>query len=204
MAGLNAKCLGQLSTDRETHWHFSHDQRLRRLVDCTCIATKWYWARDGKQFGPVGSGELRSLAGSGSLRPDDLVWKEGLAEWAEARKVSGLFPNDPPKFPPKVASPENVSFDSSLPPKFSPPATSDLHQAPAIVGNPSITGCCPKCGRSTWKCHLGCLPTLFIVLLFPIGLLHLLMPRRWECANCHYSYSSSDKPYGFTGSTTNV
>lgn len=131
-------------------------------------------------------------------------WKEGLAEWAEARKVSGLFPNDPLKLPSQVASPQNVPFDDSLPPEFSSAPTSCLRQGPAIGGNPSITGCCPKCGRSTWKCHLGCLPTLFIVLLFPIGLLLLLMPRRWECATCHYSYTSSDKPYGFTGSTTNV
>ncbi|MBN2577523.1 MAG: DUF4339 domain-containing protein [Pirellulales bacterium] len=52
---------------------------------------EWYYARGEKQQGPVPSAELKRLAAAGQLRPDDLVWREGLAEWTAARNVQGLF-----------------------------------------------------------------------------------------------------------------
>ena len=54
----------------------------------------WYFARGNKQTGPVSSAELKRLAASGEIRPDDLVWREGLTEWALARSVRGLFENE--------------------------------------------------------------------------------------------------------------
>jgi hypothetical protein len=51
----------------------------------------WYYARGNKQTGPVGSAELKQLAATGQLRPEDLVWREGLTEWAPASSVRGLF-----------------------------------------------------------------------------------------------------------------
>ncbi|MCE5266334.1 MAG: DUF4339 domain-containing protein [Planctomycetaceae bacterium] len=52
---------------------------------------EWYYARDNKQMGPVPAAELKRLATAGELRPDDLVWREGMGEWAAARNVRGLF-----------------------------------------------------------------------------------------------------------------
>lgn len=52
---------------------------------------EWYYARDNLQQGPVSSLELKQLAAAGNLSPDDLVWREGMAEWAPARNVRGLF-----------------------------------------------------------------------------------------------------------------
>jgi hypothetical protein len=52
---------------------------------------EWYYARDNKQMGPVSAAELLRLATAGQLGPDDLVWHEGLTEWASARNVRGLF-----------------------------------------------------------------------------------------------------------------
>jgi hypothetical protein len=43
--------------------------------------------------------QLRAVAESGELQPDDLVWCEGLPEWVPASRVEGLFPNPTP--PPK-------------------------------------------------------------------------------------------------------
>lgn len=51
----------------------------------------WYYARENKQMGPVSSAELKRLAADGELQPDDLVWREGLTEWAPARSVRSLF-----------------------------------------------------------------------------------------------------------------
>ena len=51
------------------------------------MAAEWFYSVDGKEHGPVSAAELRELAGIGQLRSDHLVWKEGLAEWIEARKI---------------------------------------------------------------------------------------------------------------------
>ena len=54
----------------------------------------WYFARGNKQMGPVSAAELKRLATAGELRPEDLVWREGLTEWALARSVRGLFEDE--------------------------------------------------------------------------------------------------------------
>ena len=59
---------------------------------------QWWYARGEEQFGPVSPAELRRLASAGSLSAGDLVWREGLAEWAPASRLKGLFP-DPPREP---------------------------------------------------------------------------------------------------------
>jgi hypothetical protein len=51
---------------------------------------EWYYARDNKQLGPVSPLELKRLADVGLLGPDDLVWHEGMTEWASASNVRGL------------------------------------------------------------------------------------------------------------------
>ncbi len=65
---------------------------------------KWFYSRDGKQSDAVASSVLKQLARSGGLSPDDLVWREGMEEWAPASKVKGLFPeglaaSSPPPLP---------------------------------------------------------------------------------------------------------
>ncbi len=52
----------------------------------------WYYAKEGRQHGPVSSSQLRQLASSGQLLPDDLVFREGSSNWVAASTVSGLFP----------------------------------------------------------------------------------------------------------------
>jgi hypothetical protein len=53
---------------------------------------EWYYARNNRQEGPVGVEVLRRMLASGELRPTDLVWTSGMAEWKEARAVSELAP----------------------------------------------------------------------------------------------------------------
>lgn len=55
------------------------------------MASEWYYAQDGRQHGPVASRELKQLADSGSLQPDDLVWKDGMPDWVPAGEVKGLI-----------------------------------------------------------------------------------------------------------------
>jgi hypothetical protein len=76
-------------------------------------STEWYYAHDGQQAGPVSAVELKQLADAGRLRPDDLVWQEGMKDWTPARKVKGLFeakqaaaaPASAVAAPPVVATP---------------------------------------------------------------------------------------------------
>src|SRR5262249_8691316 len=40
---------------------------------------------------PVSWDTLKTMASEGTLRPDDLVWKPGMAAWAPASQVEGLW-----------------------------------------------------------------------------------------------------------------
>ena len=55
------------------------------------MATQWYYMKAEQRLGPVLSKELRSLAKTGQLKPNDLVWKDGLDDWVPAEKIKGLF-----------------------------------------------------------------------------------------------------------------
>jgi hypothetical protein len=57
---------------------------------------EWYYARDNKQMGPMSPAELKRLAVVSEIGPDDLVWREGMTEWAAARNVRGLFDGESP------------------------------------------------------------------------------------------------------------
>jgi hypothetical protein len=61
------------------------------LVEVVKMADLWFYAQNGQQKDPVPSSQLRQLASAGSLRPTDLVWKEGMANWVPANQIPGLF-----------------------------------------------------------------------------------------------------------------
>jgi hypothetical protein len=52
----------------------------------------WYYTRGDSENGPVSTPQIKALASAGKIRPDDLVWKEGMENWAPARNVAELFP----------------------------------------------------------------------------------------------------------------
>jgi hypothetical protein len=80
-------------------------------------AIEWYYARGNKQHGPVNSAELKRLATAGELVPDDLVWREGLTEWAPARSVRGLFePETKPAAEESPAKPVATAANEVEPP----------------------------------------------------------------------------------------
>lgn len=68
----------------------------------TVSNNEWHYSTgDDHQQGPVAATELNRLAAAGELRPDDLVWKEGMDEWVPASRVKGLDFKDTPAAPPK-------------------------------------------------------------------------------------------------------
>lgn len=53
---------------------------------------EWFFEYGGQQQGPVRLDVLRQMVMSGQLRPDALVWRAGMAQWAPARQIAGLGP----------------------------------------------------------------------------------------------------------------
>ncbi|MGW8206833.1 MAG: DUF4339 domain-containing protein [Hyphomicrobiaceae bacterium] len=48
----------------------------------------WYIAReDGDNDGPLSDAEMRRLIGRGRVKPTDRVWRDGMEEWVEARRI---------------------------------------------------------------------------------------------------------------------
>ncbi len=53
--------------------------------------SSWYYARQGKQSGPVPQSELERLAEAGEFDPQtDLVWRDGMTDWLPAAQVPQL------------------------------------------------------------------------------------------------------------------
>ena len=50
---------------------------------------KWYYADAGRQVGPVEDAQLDELVGSGAVRDDTLIWREGMANWQPHSAVRG-------------------------------------------------------------------------------------------------------------------
>lgn len=70
--------------------------------------SEWHYSINGQQFGPVTSSQLKQMAGEGRLSAADLVWREGMKEWAPAGSVPNLLSegeNLSPQAQPPAASP---------------------------------------------------------------------------------------------------
>ena len=52
--------------------------------------SEWYYMSGGQQHGPVTGAQLKALASSGGLTPEDMVWNQTMPEWVAARRVRGL------------------------------------------------------------------------------------------------------------------
>ncbi|MCK1708013.1 MULTISPECIES: DUF4339 domain-containing protein [unclassified Bradyrhizobium] len=59
----------------------------------------WFYASEGKQQGPYPDGQFRDLVAQGIVRPDTLVWSEGMAGWQKAAEIPGLIGGGPPMVP---------------------------------------------------------------------------------------------------------
>ena len=91
------------------------------------MATHWYWERDGKEHGPVTTGQLKQMAVQSELLPSDFVWRDDSPKRVVASKVNGLFdaipsptaPTSTPPLPSQITIPQSV-LDSSNEPAASP------------------------------------------------------------------------------------
>jgi hypothetical protein len=57
---------------------------------------EWHYTENGQRAAsPVSDAQLRQLAATGKVKPTDMVWKDGMAGWATARMIPGVFGSDP-------------------------------------------------------------------------------------------------------------
>ncbi len=56
------------------------------------MSADWFYSEGSERKGPVTEDELRRLADDGRLKSTDLVWRDGMADWVEAKTVKALFP----------------------------------------------------------------------------------------------------------------
>lgn len=94
---------------------------------------EWYYAKHGKQEGPVDLATLQNMVQSGQVAPTDLVWREGMAEWTPAQKVPEV--NQPSgEASAAPASPEGPSA-ATAPPAGQQPTGVAQPQAPVAHQN---------------------------------------------------------------------
>ena len=111
--------------------------------------TLWYIARDGQQHGPISETEMRLFVDNGHLKPTDLLWRPGFADWRAASEVFPLpAPVSPvaptPTAPVAAAKPDTdkpaspgsstrdpARTDSSVPSSAGPGAAADKPAQPA-------------------------------------------------------------------------
>jgi len=67
-------------------------------------AASWHVASQGVSAGPFATAQVAGFVADGSLQPDTLVWRAGMADWAPAGRVealAALFQRVPPPLPAK-------------------------------------------------------------------------------------------------------
>jgi hypothetical protein len=50
----------------------------------------WMLAHSGQQFGPLSTNALKQLFGTHAVPIEAMVWKPGMSDWIQARKVAEL------------------------------------------------------------------------------------------------------------------
>jgi hypothetical protein len=127
---------------------------------------QWYYARDGAQQGPVSDEELKRLAEAGTLRPQDVVWRDGMAQWQPAQQATPFFAGAavaPPPIP-TAAPPPPYAPPSAVPPgSYAPGAYPPPYAPQKPIGEDAGMRMLIPVGRSGWAIAAGYLG-LFSVL----------------------------------------
>lgn len=125
----------------------------------------WYYAvGNSQQQGPVDLATLQRLIAGGQVGPNDLVWRDGMADWVPASSVPELQVSTPsavrtdpvqtvdplPQIPQQTYAPPqygNAPYPNA-PRPYAPPQAADgggFAMASMILGIVSIPGACIAC-----------------------------------------------------------
>jgi hypothetical protein len=81
--------------------HRPNHAKKATSMDPNTLISMIYIARDGAQHGPYPVSQINAMLAEGKLRPADLAWWEGCAEWVPVMKAEGVMM---PQTTPPVAS----------------------------------------------------------------------------------------------------
>jgi GYF domain 2 len=75
----------------------------------------WFFAANGQQQGPYPEAQFRDFIARGMIRPDTLVWSEGMAGWQRAGDIPGMMSlaGGPPAMPRPGGPPMDTGADGS-------------------------------------------------------------------------------------------
>jgi hypothetical protein len=73
----------------------------------------WYYSHKDEKSGPYTSSKIKELAQKGEIDYFDLIWREGLDNWVEARSIEGLFTNKNSPPPTRKHNVSNQEFEKS-------------------------------------------------------------------------------------------
>jgi hypothetical protein len=125
------------------------------------MADEWFVQRDGQNFGPFSSAQLKQMTTSGRLLPVDLVTKGEDGRWVPASQIKGLFATSP-------------AAASQLPPMPPPlpataPSSNPTSSGSILLSNPSSN---PTSSGSILFSDLGSSPrsALWAKILGGVGL----------------------------------
>jgi hypothetical protein len=110
----------------------------------------WFWAQGQQQNGPVQGSAIARLVADGKLGADDLIWKEGMAEWIPVSKVPALvkYLKTPPQAPVVKIPPAAAARQASAPViayQNAPVDRTGIHQ---FVSDPNQPVTCPHCSAT--------------------------------------------------------
>lgn len=103
------------------------------------MARSYYYARNGKEHGPVSVAELQDRVRNSRLSPTDLVWTEGMPEWKPATEIPGLITTAPDAAG-SVTPASSLPFTDPEPAGQTPDASSTAATpTSSATANPSAT-----------------------------------------------------------------
>jgi len=123
--------------------------------------SQWYCHIAGQRHGPMSEEQLRAWAQNGTLKREDHVWCEGMAEWAPGQTIPDLFPAAPAAQAPPSPYAQTPPSPYMQPPSPYMQPTSPYGMPPSQFVKPHRGGtvltlgiigiaCCLICGIIAW------------------------------------------------------
>lgn len=103
------------------------------------MSNHWYLYQKNEQSGPFTWEQIYNLASTGKIDRSDLIWTEGMAEWARADRIPRLFASAPP--PPSAQPPVQPPPMRQSPPQSTfQGASLDADQKSSTGMEPNVAG----------------------------------------------------------------